>query len=574
MNFSAQERTISHVFSLKRTYRIPRFQREYSWKKDQLQELWEDLIECLNFDTTKKCIRNSDYFLGSLVLVGTESGNERYFDVVDGQQRLMTLTVFFSVLSRQFELNGNEVLSKSVYDYIVSNDENGERFVRVQSESPKPFFQQYIQSSSQRDVSPATQEEERLLEAYKFFFEKLSKANLVSELKNKFPSLIEDYEDFLKVIRDQVLGCRVIHVTVDSFDDAYMVFEVLNAKGKTLSPLDIIKNKIFSVITDTIPMDSADLIWRKMRNSLESVGTKLDIFYRHYWLSHNSVVTQRLMVRAFNKQVKRDNTSCQNFLESLNKSSLLYSKLCQPTLEDLKGKDKAYYEIILNLNSFGITQIRILLLALFEMKDSGTLSHKQLLNTLKMLEQFHFVHTAVCSKYPAPLERVYSNTARGLRGCKNSNDSKEVLKKLKNSLNKLMPKEEEYITNFNNLRFTSKTTKDKKVVQYILKRYESYLSDTGELKIDSFSIEHILSEGTPGVGDYVGKIGNLLPLSGSRNSRLNDACFAVKIHEYQKSRYKSVEKFVTDFGSKVEWSEKEINERTYEIAKVLYSEFG
>ena len=96
MEFKAVPRTIADTLDLKRKYVIPRFQREYSWENDELQELWDDLLDCFTVNNGK--LFPNEYFIGTLVLVGDDDDNmniER--QVVDGQQRLMTITIAFSV---------------------------------------------------------------------------------------------------------------------------------------------------------------------------------------------------------------------------------------------------------------------------------------------------------------------------------------------------------------------------------------------------------------------------------------------------------------------------------------------
>lgn len=92
MEFDAETRTISDALTLRREYLIPRFQREYSWEIDELDELWDDLIENLKVENGK--LTASEYFIGSLVLVdASEDTKSVKCLVVDGQQRLMTFTL-------------------------------------------------------------------------------------------------------------------------------------------------------------------------------------------------------------------------------------------------------------------------------------------------------------------------------------------------------------------------------------------------------------------------------------------------------------------------------------------------
>ena len=144
MEFKAQPRTISDTFILKRKYIIPRFQREYSWEQDELNELFDDLLDNLKYDGIG--LIASEYFIGSLVLVGDDDdtyNTER--QVVDGQQQLMTFTIVFSVLSQIFKHMGEEKLSDLAHKYIIGEDENGNPYTKVVSETPKPFFQYRIQ---------------------------------------------------------------------------------------------------------------------------------------------------------------------------------------------------------------------------------------------------------------------------------------------------------------------------------------------------------------------------------------------------------------------------------------------
>ena len=98
MDFKAVPRTISDTLTLKRKYVIPRIQREYSWEKDELDELWEDLLNNLKVENGR--IIPTEYFIGSLVLVGDDDDTKRIErQVVDGQQRLMTFTIAFAAIS-------------------------------------------------------------------------------------------------------------------------------------------------------------------------------------------------------------------------------------------------------------------------------------------------------------------------------------------------------------------------------------------------------------------------------------------------------------------------------------------
>lgn len=570
MEFKAQPRTISDAFYLKRKYIIPRFQREYSWDQDELNELYDDLLDNLKYESSS--LTASEYFIGSLVLVGDDddtSNIER--QVVDGQQRLMTFTIVFSVLSQIFKQIGEEKLSDLVYGYIVGEDENGASYTKVVSETPKPFFQYRIQ---RKDIDftriPHTAEEARILNAYQFFEEHLKEKTLLGELVKRFSGIELKYIDALKLFRDQILKCKVIYVTVKDFDEAYTIFEVLNAKGKDLTPVDIIKNTLFSVLNQTEPIDTAYEKWGNIRNKIFEKGNEdISTFYRHYWLSKYGMITGKKLVSDFNKRIERNVASYEAFLNNLEIAAADYAQIVAPnSLHWTQPEDRIIFETLEALEIFGVTQVRIFLLALFDARRRKAIKHSAVIQVLEYLQYFHLVFNAICSERPSGLERRYSSYARKLRSCTEKEKSAQCIRELINALQESLPPYNEFEKGFQKLYFTSTASKNKKLVQYILKKLEKYASGTDEMKPDSFSIEHILPESTK--QKEAGYIGNLLPLGVQLNSDLDNKIFADKIAGYKASHYQTVVLFLERYGNEPTWTLELINHRTKELAQIMY----
>lgn len=570
MEFKAVPRTIADTLDLKRKYVIPRFQREYSWENDELQELWDDLLDCFTVNNGK--LFPNEYFIGTLVLVGDDDDNmniER--QVVDGQQRLMTITIAFSVIRKLFLMEKEETLANKVYSYIMGEDADGVEYAKLVTETPKPYFQMRIQKREQdENISPNTDEEKRILNAYNYFERKLSRKNILQEIKKRY--LIDDnkldYIELLKLFRDQILHCKVIYVTVKCFDDAYAIFEVLNAKGKDLSPIDIIKNSLFSILDETEPVDFAEESWKKIKR--KTVG-KCDIqtFYRHYWLSKYGYSTARKLVKEFNDKIGKNQSEYTIFLKELVEASEDYYKIVYPNKNDWSQPEEIdIYYALEACDIFDVTQVRIFLLALFDVKRKKMISHKQFLRIIKFLEQYHFVFNSICSMRPSGLERRYSSYARKLRMCKDKNETKKCIDELIDTLKEGLPAKEIFVSNFVNVRYTSDFAKDKKLVQYIIKKYEFYNMNTNEVQPLSFTIEHIMPESTN--NKECGMIGNLLPLGDKLNSELMDKAFKYKIKKYSTSQYKTVEKFVQQYENNAEWTKEMIIDRTKEIAQKMY----
>jgi len=91
MELNAETRSVNEIFSPNKKYIVPRFQREYSWETEEVEEFWEDVTQQISISANKK-IKNEEYFIGCIVLVGEDSNPE--YLIVDGQQRLTTLTIF------------------------------------------------------------------------------------------------------------------------------------------------------------------------------------------------------------------------------------------------------------------------------------------------------------------------------------------------------------------------------------------------------------------------------------------------------------------------------------------------
>lgn len=572
MDFKATPKSIEDVLRLHRKYIIPRFQREFSWEQDELSEIYNDLLDNITFSNNK--LIPKEYFIGSLVLVGDDDDTtniERY--VVDGQQRLTTFTIIFSVLTQLFEKLGKTTLSEMTHQNILGLDNDGNQYAKLINENPKPFFQERIQK---KDINfsaiPETKEEKRLLSAYNYFERQLKENILLKELYERNHEMEQiEYIDALKAFRDQILNCKVIYVTVSSINDAYTIFEVLNAKGKDLSAIDIIKNSIMSILTEDVPLDSTLEKWNKMKLLLSKSSIDLDTFYRHYWVSKYCLSTTKKLVSYFDSYIPKNIIAYTNFINELFESAKDYAEIVKPTSEKWKQPEELEnFSSLEAFNIFNVSQVRIFLLALFNAKQRKVISHQNYKKILTYLEYFHFVFTAVCSSRASGLERRYSSYARKLRSCTEKNETASCINMLITDLKESLPNYSSFETKFLSIKYSYENEKDKKLVQYILKRLEKFYG-TDELKPNSFTIEHILPESSR--NSHVGFIGNLLPLGEKLNSQLKDKNFTIKLTKYKKSNYATVKAFCEEYKNNSEWTIELIENRTKAIAKILYENY-
>lgn len=139
MNIKPDDKTIKQLLLSGRQFYIPRFQREYSWEKKNYQEFIEDMIENLSID--KGMISWNQYFLGTMLFIGNISeGTAQQISVVDGQQRLTTITILFSALSDKFRTLGKTELSSQLFKYVMTKDDDGNDVRILKSKTHYPFL--------------------------------------------------------------------------------------------------------------------------------------------------------------------------------------------------------------------------------------------------------------------------------------------------------------------------------------------------------------------------------------------------------------------------------------------------
>ena len=251
MNIKPYDKTIRDLLQSKRQFVIPRFQREYSWGKKYTKEFLEDMIENLIIKDGK--ISYNQYFLGTMLFIGNfTEGTESEIKVIDGQQRLTTITILFSAMSEVLKEIGQRELSQLLFKYIMTEDDDGNEVRILKSNSNYPYFAYYIQDINKSVIqSPTTEEEQCIKDSYEYFISSLSEGKIKNTLKKTNGSDVVDalsHIEILKALRDQVLNTTFISISTTDESQANKIFEILNAKGKKLAYIDLIKNKIFNAI--------------------------------------------------------------------------------------------------------------------------------------------------------------------------------------------------------------------------------------------------------------------------------------------------------------------------------------
>ncbi|MBW4692470.1 MAG: DUF262 domain-containing HNH endonuclease family protein [Lyngbya sp. HA4199-MV5] len=568
MELHAYTRTISDLFSVKRKYVVPRFQRAYSWSKEQVKELWEDIIS--NIEIDGEDIKHEEYFIGALVLVGDDKSN--VMQIVDGQQRLTTITILLSVLCERFKEAKKENLAEAIFkNYIEGQDDDGKNYFKLDNETPKPFFQKRIQYIDKEQSNPQSDEERALLSAYQDFYNFTFKENLASRFRTGKRISDEKYEILLRAVRDQVVKyLKVIFITVKEEEEAYTIFETLNARGMNLSFVDLIKNRLFKELSDTHPDDDAKTTWKNIRAiiaSRENVGS-LEAFVHHWWIAKYSYVGEENIYKNFKKLWLEGKINARKFIKEIHSDAETYVKIASPVQEDFKQQEeKPIYDALFAFKVFNITQQRPFLLSLFQAKEKRLIKLDDQKEFMLFLERFHFIFNAVCSLRPSGIQGSYSRAARDLQAASDKRKVKEILDTLKKSLTARIPDEAVFVDKFKELRFYTGYTRDKKLIQYIFGKIERSKLATNELVPENISLEHILCQSNNDK-EIIGKIGNLLPLSQGLNEEAKDKPVVDKLSIYEKSQYSLPKAFAAEYAAP--WNANSIDKRTESLAKHCY----
>lgn len=585
-------------------FKIPRYQREYSWTKDQLEDFYNDIIGNIKYD--EKGYSPQEYFFGTIILVGEMSQIKNAIEIIDGQQRITTITIFLSVLSSIMSQE-DEGLANIIWKYVIGRDDNGEKYSVLENETAHPYFQRKIQDSYiPKDTSfteniscdhkDLREMEENLSSececircAYEFFKDKLEEKSLSAPV---FVNGAGSRLDKLKVVRDQLLGSTFIYIISESIDDVNKIFENINSKGLRLSSIDLIKNEIFSTENGTVPLDKAKEAWNAIKSNLviEDEYISMQKFYRYFWISRYSNCTEKDLYGAFKKSVGKN--EYLEFLGKMKEASEVFSNVAKPKEKyfqkssngnNVQKCDLASFISSLNYiqDTFNIEQVQILLIVLVEKYKQKKIKFKQLRGTVKFLEEFHFIYNGILTKRANALASIYGKFAREIYKLETASEINLQLSNLKKELAKKIPIEnQEFIDNFCQLQYSSDNSvsrskarmKKNLIAKYAIYKYEEILCGQNNTRFDhkdsTITIEHVFPESEVcGLDDLELSIGNLIILERDINNECGTKMPSEKRELYEGSRFYVAKKFLQDFS---EFSDSSINERASNMAKEIF----
>ena len=548
---------LKELLSNGKSYSVPPYQRDYSWKQENWEDLWEDLAAVEE--------NREDHYMGTIVL---ETGERKQFRIIDGQQRMATLSILILAcvdylyglaLEGVDETANRERASLLESGYLGAKDPASLRItpkLKLNANDDDFFQLNLAQRKPPQGGVRGLRDSERLLwQCFQFF---------KGKVKEKFST--KKKGENVAAFVSEIVTERLVFISVRVQDQlsAYTVFETLNARGLELTETDLLKNYLLS-LADRLSKSQMDPVLRQWARITARVGiASFPEFLRHHLNSQREYVRQKQLF----KTIKRDVTTLDHvfaLLDRLETDAAWFEGLNDYASQfwlDYQGAK----EHVRVLNLFNVSQYTPLVLAA---KDVFT-APQDVVEILRYCAVLSMRFNGVSRRSTHILEEIYNRAALEVR-----RGTATTLAAVRQVLRPIYIPDEDFESDFASLRLRNRSTAGKRL-RYILAKVEKQLSgaditDEGM----TATVEHILPENPCEVGwEYFTaeshersyeRVGNYSLLErGLNGQQAGNAPFAQKQTVYAQSQYRT-SKELRQFS---DWTEETITKRQTDMAKV------
>lgn len=552
---------------------VPHFQRAFAWKSKQINELWESMIT-----------NENEYFIGNVVcLTASEESDDRVV-IIDGQQRLFTISLLLSVIK-------DECCSLS-----SKTKKEQEQIERIKDAISRFLFYQDLLHPLDMRV--------RLLHTksnLKEIYEKLLKREIdvynrkvINELDDNQIKYVRNYKTIHRLVKQYIKGKELekliellektssltfIVITCNSDNDAYHIFEGLNATGIGLSVADLVKNAVLQKVKSRSAKNIVEDNWNEIESIFEETRISLfPKFLRHQWISREGYISTGKLYDSIkrNKLYKRESSEIIDYTKEILKDAKVYSSFRFEPKENylLENKkiDKGIVNVIKRFRYLDIEQVFELLLAYYnKFIATDKYTKKQLCFHLEVLWTFCF-RAKIIDINPSEYEKKFADHCKFINYFKKKEMDRMSVNFYK-ELACLVDNDKDFKDNFvADLKY--KDGSDNTLIMYLLETIMN--SQDPKIRLRLPSIEHILPKNPSKWGlkkdevkDFVNNIGNLTLLYGKDNKSLGNETMKVKVKKVYSKSFFSLNEALAKMERKFSENPSEaIKSRGYDLSEL------
>lgn len=543
-DFDANTTPIGKILDQNSFFRVPSYQRPFSWDDDQFADLIDDLA---------LAPRDKDYFLGTIVLhrVG-EDGN---YDIVDGQQRLTSIVILLACLRDRIDsekhksaIQSKLIQNENVVDGIPQKD-------RLEVKDVKPFRDRITTVGGTLlplDAVTPTEPERRYLKAIEIFGSKILELTQVER------------EALVQFISQK---CVVVFLSTTTFDDAFRLFTVVNDRGKQLRRIDVLKS--LNISPDVVAKDTVrEKLARDWENLENEVGEGVFESVFHLWRlillkdKPQGDLVKEFQDRIFGKQLQKGGKFILGIFEFVN---LYRSAFLERDVINEDGLERNKFRSLMFCmdTEFKASEWRACVL-LFLKKFEGNGIYRFCLAIEKQYLELWAGATRKDERY-----EVYAGILGRIESAKTVDEAINAIKFDSKKILAMVQNKNLYGAGY---------------CRYVLLRLELLASEHDvEKSVLAKSIEHVLPQkpeigsewlkvhDITKIGTYVNSVGNLVLLSKGKNSSASNLEFAEKKTKYLKPR-------VSDYPRSIQileedsWTPGVIEKRNTDAEKIFLND--
>ena len=446
---------------------IPIYQRTYSWTLKQCQQLWHDIIRAAEDETI------SGHFLGSVVYI--ERGLYQVTSVpqlliIDGQQRLTTLSVLLAALGKALEESGEklETSRRKIESYFLfNNEEEGEaRYKLLLTQSDKETFIRLIEDRELPD-----EKSQRIVENYEYFASQIRKCDI---------DLNSLYRGISKLI--------IVDIALDrDRDNPQLIFESLNSTGLDLSQADLIRNYVLMGLEPKEQEEIYKNYWYPMEQSFGQAGSNdlFDRFIRDYLTVKSrsgAIPNIRDVYSSFKSYLqKQKNTSIKDIVADIYRYSKYFGRLAFD-----KETDSEIKQALADINTLKVDVAYPFLLEVYEDYSQNLLTREEFISILRLVECYVF-RRAICG---LPTQGMNKNFAALSRDIDKDNYLESAkLAFFRKDTYKRFPNDEEF-----RREFVVKDIYNFRSRNYLLRKLENHDRPKEQVNVENYTIEHIMPQ--------------------------------------------------------------------------------